>query len=304
MRQRGSINRLHDSAFLLSSRWLVCHIWFVGAALLCLPLFAACQAPTQYKSPPGYDLNKPQKFVVSKSLHEISGIALVNRIPDSLYAIEDEDGKLFKFHLGDGVFNHTKFGKKGDYEDVTILKSEEVIVLRSDGSLFCFPLDKAHDKKVDSVKEYINILPQGEYEGLYIDDDGKLYAMCKNCPVDSHHEVTVYILQKNAMARWAITSQFQVSPDKKKLTSINEKIRFHPSCLSKNPITHEWYIVSSVNKLLITLDPKWNITAYYSLDPVLFKQPEGLAFDREGNMYISNEGVQGDGDVLLFNRIK
>ena len=38
----------------------------------------------------------------------------------------------------------------------------------------------------------------------------------------------------------------------------------------------------------------------YALDPELFKQPEGLAFDRRGNMYISNEGGKGDANVLLF----
>jgi uncharacterized protein YjiK len=37
------------------------------------------------------------------------------------------------------------------------------------------------------------------------------------------------------------------------------------------------------------------------LNPSLFKQPEGLAFDRRGNMYISNEGAGGDANVLLFN---
>jgi uncharacterized protein YjiK len=66
-------------------------------------------------------------------------------------------------------------------------------------------------------------------------------------------------------------------------------------------LTKQWYIVSSVNKVLIVLDDRWQVKGMYPLDPVLFKQPEGLAFDAKGNMYISNEGQQGNANVLLFS---
>ena len=77
-------------------------------------------------------------------------------------------------------------------------------------------------------------------------------------------------------------------------------IKFHPSCVARHPLTREWYIISSVNKVLIVLDERWKVKGMYALDPELFKQPEGLAFDRRGNMYISNEGGKGNANVLLF----
>jgi len=46
---------------------------------------------------------------------------------------------------------------------------------------------------------------------------------------------------------------------------------------------------------------QWKLKKTYQLDPILFKQPEGLAFDSKGNMYISNEGHGGNANVLLFN---
>src|ERR1700743_1252946 len=128
----------------------------------------------------GYDLAAPKKFIVSEALREISGICLLRGNPDTMYAIEDETGKLFVFHLGDGKFPSRKFGKHGDYEDVTILDEKEFVVLRSDGSLFVFPTSFVRTGDIRSVRSYEHILPGGEYEGLFGDKGGRLIALCKN----------------------------------------------------------------------------------------------------------------------------
>ena len=282
--------------------------------LLCMGLCSSCHgchgqpavvAPAvapKVPGPHGYDLGTPKKFVVSESLHEISGIAFLRNNPDTMYAIEDEKGKLYHFHLGDNRFPAYKFGNHGDYEDVTILNNSEFVVLRSDGSLFVFPLEliKGGDNK--TVRSYEHILPKGEYEGLFGDEDGKLIALCKNCANDDQRdEVSGYVLQYNDKHALNIANDFLVHLPASKLHSIHKNIKFHPSCLARHPLTKEWYIISSVNKVLIVLDDKWVVKGMYDLDPVLFKQPEGLAFDKQGDMYISNEGVQGNANVLLFS---
>jgi hypothetical protein len=91
--------------------------------------------------PQGYNLAEPKKYVLSESLREISGITFLKGDADTMYAIEDETGKLYSFHLGSGRFPYHKFGKHGDYEDVTVLNDKEFVVLRSDGSLFVFPVE-------------------------------------------------------------------------------------------------------------------------------------------------------------------
>ena len=255
---------------------------------------AAAAAP----SATGYDLSTPKKFIMSESLHEISGITFWRGNPDTLYAIEDEDGKLFSFHLGDGRFPHRKFGKKGDYEDVTILDDKEFVVLRSDGSLFVFPVGGGMGEK--DVRKYEHILPAGEYEGLY-GDGNRLIALCKNCPDDDQRDdVSAYVLRYNDKHALAVTDHFRIDISGVKLKSIHKKARFHPSAIARHPITHDWYILSSVNKILLVLDDKWNIKASYPLPPTLYKQPEGLAFDKKGNMYISNEGGEGNANVLFL----
>jgi SdiA-regulated len=280
----------------------------VFVCVLVLSSFGGCMEALPVQSPPGYDLTAPKKYVLGYDLREISGIVFLRGNADTLYAEEDEDGKLFYFHPGDPQYNFWKFGKRGDYEDVTILNNNEFVLLRSDGSLSVFPVALVREgvqgkkERASEVREYEHILPQGEYEGLFGDDDGKLVALCKNCPEDDQRdEVSGYALRYDAQHNLAVTEHFKVDVSGLKLTSINRKVRFHPSCLARHPMTREWYILSSVNKVLLVLDDKWKVKASYPLNPSLFKQPEGLAFDRRGNMYISNEGAGGDANVLLFN---
>jgi hypothetical protein len=244
-------------------------------------------------SPSGYNLAAPIKFVLSERLQGISGICFLRSDPDTMYAIEDETGKLYYFHLGNGRFPFRHFGGRGDYKDVTILDDKEFVVLRSDGSLFVFPVSIPRDRGKAAARSYEHILPAGEYEGLFGDEDGRLIALCKKCAIDDQQkEVSGYVLGYGAGHTLAVRDHFKVEVASGK---------FHPSCLARHPKTKEWYLISSVNKILFVLDDQWKVKGNYSLDPILFKQPEGLAFDRDGNMYISNEGGQGRPNVLVFD---
>ena len=261
-----------------------------------------CKDTAQYKTPAGYDINKPEKFVMNQALHEISGITFIEGKKDTLFAIEDENGKLFTLSLGSEYLSHSKFAKKGDFEDVAVLNSTTVSVLRSDGSLFLFPVSEIGKPKIDSVHEYNSILPAGEYEGLSADGEN-LFALCKNCMADNEKtEVSVYTLQGDSAGILTVAGSQKID-----LSGINPedikgkgKGKFHPSCLAKNPVTHEWFIVSSVNKLLVVLDELWKVKEVYPLNPSLFKQPEGITFNDKGDLYISNEGGDGVANILLF----
>src|ERR1700744_2281042 len=186
-----------------------------------LTSFTGCREPVQQTvSPPGYDLAAPKKFLMNDVLHEISGIVFLKGNPDTMYAIEDEDGKLFYFHLGDGKYPYWKFGKGGDYEDVAILDNKEFVVLRSDGTLLVFPIDRERMEKdsdrskkseQDLTRVYEKVLPAGEYEGLYADSGNRLMVLCKNCAADDQrNEVSGYVLQYNAGHELMVTSHFVV----------------------------------------------------------------------------------------------
>src|SRR5690348_16719631 len=83
-------------------------------------LFTACLRNKDFKSPKGYDLNNPQRIIMPASLHEISGITFYQGRTDTVYAEQDEDGRLFYLKPGDKKAESFHFGKHGDYEDVAI----------------------------------------------------------------------------------------------------------------------------------------------------------------------------------------
>jgi uncharacterized protein YjiK len=258
------------------------------------------------KSPSGYNLSKPVKYAMPSELLEISGIAFNNGDNSRIYAEQDEDGNIYYFRPGDKQVSHAKFGKHGDYEDVAIIGSR-AIMLRSDGKFYSLALNEVNSGKLTDIKEFDNLLPAGEYEGLHADQAAnKLYALCKQCPGDKHEkECSGFILKVSADGSISNAGNFKV--DVKKISELisKKKLKFHPSALAKNPLTKQWYILSSVNKLLIVADENWNVQEVYPLNADAFLQPEGMAFDKQGNLYISNEGNQiNNGNILLFKYSK
>lgn len=236
-----------------------------------------------------------------ESLLEISGICFYSNEPDTIYAIQDEQGRVFRVALGEKKQHNAKFGKQGDYEDLAITTSH-VFVLKSNGILFSFPFENITDEEVDSVSEWKAILPKGEYESMATDNKGNLYVLCKNCKGDKEKEsLSGYIL--NAGDSVQIIGNFQVNVSQIAALSGKLKRGLRPSGLAWNPLTSEWFIVSSINKLLVVTDKNWQVKEVCQLDGNLFNQPEGIAFDNMGNLYISNEGDDlSQGNILKFKR--
>lgn len=196
-----------------------------------------------------------------------------------------------------------KFAPQGDFEDLAIL-GNQVFVLNSHGELFSFPINEMGKKESLMAKETVNVLPKAEYEGLYADQqEYKLYVLCKSCEIDKKtKKVTGYVLKYHAeIDSLALESVFKL--DLMQLKTIDQKLKtsLSPSALAKNIKTNEWFILSSANKLLLVTDAQWKIKAAHKLNSSTFNQPEGIAFDKDQNLFISNEGDEvTDGNILKF----
>ncbi|MEO6686683.1 MAG: SdiA-regulated domain-containing protein [Dyadobacter sp.] len=250
-----------------------------------------------------YDLGNPEVFTMPEVLKEISGIAFNKGRSDSIYAIQDEDGKLFRLGWRNQKTQHIKFGGKGDYEDLAILK-DKVIILKSNGDLYTFPFADVRFENMDKADEWKNILPKEEYEGLYADPvSGEIFVLCKKCSQDiAEKKVSGYILKMAGGLKK--TGDFGL--DVEKIKAITKKVKkdFKPSALAKNPVTGDWFIVSGFNKVLVVADKNWQPKEVYTLSSNNFNQPEGIAFDNAGNLYISNEGDETlDGNILEIKRL-
>ena len=263
---------------------------------------SSCESQQEpYTSPPGYNFNNPKRFNISNALREISGIAFYQGTGDTLYAEQDEEGKVFRFRLGDANMQVTRFWKKGDFEDISVANNF-IIMLRSDGVLFTFPISEMQKKATDNVKIFEDLLRMANTKACFRCLSNKLYVLCKHCRNEKTNKWGGgTILQIDAAGVLTPAGNFELDIKEIDAISHSQKINFHPSALAQNPLTKEWYILSSVNKMLVVADPNWKVKSVYPLNPSLFVQPEGIAFDRQQNLYISNErGLSSTATILLF----
>nr|WP_199158697.1 SdiA-regulated domain-containing protein [Pedobacter sp. ASV2] len=249
-----------------------------------------------------YDLKNPVKYNMPQNLFEISGIVFHNGDPKEVFAIQDEDGDLFRLGLSDKEAKYTKFGAKGDYEDLTIYKNL-IIVLKSNGELHTFPISEINKPEAANVVKTKDVVPKAEYEGLFADEKtGMLYILTKENKAQlKNKETIVYSFKIADDGSLTKSDEFTLSFKDIAAVSGNSKVKFRPSALAKNPVTGEWYILSSINKMILITDADFKVKSSQPLDGDLFNQPEGIAFDKDNNLYISNEGgTLAAGNILMF----
>ncbi|MCX2574983.1 SdiA-regulated domain-containing protein [Pedobacter sandarakinus] len=248
-----------------------------------------------------YDLSRPEKFNMPQNLFEISGITFYKGDSKTIYAIQDEDGDLFNLALGDKSSKFTKFGGSGDYEDLAII-DDHFIVLKSNGELHTFPMKGIDQPEASNVVKTKDLVPKAEYEGLATDEEaGMVYILDKEVKKGKADGNTIYAFKFDG-GKFTPGATTTLSFKEIGKLAGESKMKFRPSALTKNPLTGEWYIISSINKLLVVTDADFKIKATAPLKGDNFNQPEGIAFDKAGNLYISNEGgTLAAGNVLKFS---
>lgn len=258
-----------------------------------------------YKNAP-YNFLKPDKvYDMPDLLKEISGIAYADE--NTLYCVQDELGIVFKYDTGrehlSGMFRFTDLG---DFEDLAIVK-DEVFVLRSDGTLFCFN-HRNFDGKISQVVVPVNCL---NVEGLeYNPSDNQLYLACKDQVINdlsqsrvifsttpenlSEPEIALTILPDEINRVLAL--QYPEAPV--------SRLQVYPSAIAIHPKTSEKYVLSAASRL-IAIYKNEKLINVFPLPSELYYKPEGLAFTPNGDLYLSSEGIKNgyiDGQIYFFAR--
>jgi uncharacterized protein YjiK len=271
-----------------------------------------------------YDLNNPDTvYYLPEFLNEISGISCYKK--NMIACVQDENAIIYIFDIETGKFiSKFDFGKNDDYEDIAIV-GNSAYVLRSDGTLFVIKNFEESQKKAIKIKTPLN--NKNNTEGLFFDKyTNSLLIACKDSPSFNKNELyngfkAIYrfdiknnmLIKKPAylIALPQIDSvkvngsieKFYIETARK-LKLINNSNYFCPSGIAIHPIdTGNIYIISSVNKLLIIINKQGMIMDIIELDKRIFNQPEGICFSENGDLFISNEGGNGNANILIFRPI-
>lgn len=266
-------------------------------------LFGACdQSPKSKENgnpfPKGYSLENRIAIKLEKELKEISGIAWYQ---DEFLAIEDESSAIYRLDKESGkIISKTKFAKNEDIEDILII-GDTAWALRSNGNLYRV-VNFEDEAGIETQIFEFPIHESRDFEGLTVDRSGQyLWVFCKVCEWDSD-EASVFRFNLE-------TLEFESDPMLKiekgvleNLVSEKEfaRLKIQPSAAAYHPITKEFYLLSSVGQWLMILDESLTPKSIHFLKSSLFPQPEGMTFDQEGNLYISNEGRDGKATILKF----
>ena len=262
--------------------------------LLSVLLFCNCKNAKKVESPDGYDFSAGKKIFLLSKLEEISGIAFEPGSDSMLMAVNDEEGKIFPINIHEPKTKlpSFKFNKRGDYEDIAFFAGKWR-VLESTGIIHSVVMeDSTHDQSD-------RLLPAGEYEGMASFGDG-LYVICKDFPESKQGIIPVYLLKNiNDSLFLETTMQLDASAFIEK-----KKKNFLPSALARHPVTNDWYILSHLSGRMLIADKNFNVKQKIQLPRSIFTQPEGIAFSSAGDLFISNEGDEAAGYIMIFEYVK
>lgn len=247
-----------------------------------------------------YPADEMKTVTLPKELNEISGLEWVGE--EELWAIEDESGELFRIDPETGeILKKMKFGKNADFEDLA-MSAGKGWILQSNGDLY--GVADPFGTTSETVQFEFPNIGKRDMETVLLSENGKaLWIICKECELDKgSQEASVFRFDLETLRfdpepiHKLARKNFKNLPSNMNLKSL----KLQPSAAALHPIEKKIYMISSSGGWLAILDLELNPLEIQGLDPKLFKQPEGIAFDSEGTLYISNEAAGGQSNLVIF----
>lgn len=254
-----------------------------------------------------YDLKNPDHtWKLPKELVEVSGNTWVDE--NHLILIEDTHPILYLIKTADKdaalekIISFQKAEKnKFDIEDVTMVNNV-VYALWSHGVLFKI---NNWNTQPDVEKMPTSLSKKNNTEGLCYDPvTKKLLIACKGeSGISDAKKSTKAVYEFNTETKKLEEKPFLVinKGDFEKLA--NNKIDFNPSAIAIHPVTHDIYLLSTLdNKCMAVYNREGKLISFQFIDKDLMPQPEGICFSPDGKLFISSEGKTGDsGNLFEFD---
>ncbi|MEJ7780572.1 MAG: SdiA-regulated domain-containing protein [Daejeonella sp.] len=236
-------------------------------------------------------------WLLPDDILEVSGIAWVDT--DRFACVQDEMGKVFIFNTRiNKIEREIPFAKNGDYEGVAV-SDDAIYVLQANGSIFEIAGYKNDKPKVSVYDTHLK--KKQDAESLAYDkNNNRLLVAVKAVDLNSSDYKGIYAFDL-ASKQMAAMPVFKIDLKNEIFKDVNKgKIEnsISPSDLAIHPLTGELYIIEGTKPKLLIMDTKGSIVSLYDLKGSDFAQPEGITFDPQGKMYISNEGNKQPGNIL------
>lgn len=289
--------------------------------ILFLGFFATWFAAINPVPPFPYDLEKPNVgFDLPDEIKEVSGLSLTSD-GKMLAAVNDEMGIIFLLDKKTGALvSKVEFREAGDYEGVEIV-GDDAWVSKSNGTLYQVKNFMQPNPEVQSYKSFLN--KENDVEGLAYDPkNNRLLIGCKGKAVNYSENApqkaiyafdlkTETVSEKPAfLLTLSNLEGFMKTCGDKDMDKMKEHVcdpsetdlKFSPSGIAIHPKTGYVYVTSARGNTLLVLDTKGEIVYLKRLKKSVHGQPEGICFDTDGTLFISNEGVDGSpGKIFTFH---
>ena len=245
-----------------------------------------------------YDLAKPVNgWALSDSLAEISGITFLKN--ERLIAIEDLRPILYEIKLGDStgaIINKLAFREtdkeKFDFEDVAAV-GDSIYALWSHGAIFKIT---KQGKGFTSQRTKTWLTKDNNTEGLAYDPlSENLLVACKDDPgLEDVKKSTRAIYEFDTKADSIKPDPFMLIKKSDFENVAGEKIDFYPAAIGIHPVSHDIFIISTKDtKGIAQFSHDGKLKAFDYLEKEMLPQPEGICFDKKGNLYISTQARHG-----------
>ena len=235
-----------------------------------------------------------KRWELPEELTEISAISYLDN--QRIACIQDEEGSIYVYNINtDKIERKVLFAGVGDYEGMTFV-NEVAYVVNSSGVIY--EVSNLQGEK-PNVKEHKTFLDsKNDVEGIGWDKNRKkLLVTVKNDNVDGAKGIYAFDpvtkqMSKDPAITLDLNNQMFSRSGKKK------KADFQPSSIYIHRTLGDIYLLEGSNQRLLILDNNGNPQQLVQLNKKDFLQPEGITFSPEGDMFISNEGKSGKGNIL------